>query len=139
MKSLRTYTILFTLFGIIAVATPLVFGQRGKRNYNPATEVTVRGTVEDVSQVTRGRSWGGTHLTLKTDQGTLDVHLGPTNFLEAKKFSVAKGDQVEVVGSKVQIQGTDALIAREITKGDQKLTLRDAQGIPVWSRGGRRN
>jgi hypothetical protein len=31
----------------------------------------------------------------------------------------------------------DVIIAREITKGDNVLTLRDAKGFPLWSgRGG---
>jgi DNA/RNA endonuclease YhcR with UshA esterase domain len=123
---------------IVGVAVPALFAQGGMRHYNPTTEITVKGSVDDVRQVTRGQGWGGTHLTLKTDKGTLDVHLGPSRFLESKKFTISKGDQVEVIGSKVQYQGHDALIAREITKGDQKLILRNAEGIPEWSGGGNR-
>jgi hypothetical protein len=34
--------------------------------------------------------------------------------------------------------GQEVVIAREIKKGDQVLTLRDAKGFPMWSgRGGR--
>jgi hypothetical protein len=139
MTSLKNYTGLFAVIALVALAVPEVLGQRGMRNYNPATEVTVQGTVEEVTQVTRGRGWGGTHLTLKTAGGTLDVHLGPSRFLQANKFEVSKGDHIKVLGSKVQYQGHDALIAREVTKGDQKLTLRDAQGIPKWSGRGQRN
>jgi hypothetical protein len=139
MKDFRTLASMFTVIAMVGVAAPALFAQRGMRNYNPATEVTVRGTVEEVRQVTRGQGWSGTHLTLQTDAGKLDVHLGPSKFLEAKKFTISKGDQVEVIGSKVQYQGHDVLIAREITKGDHRLTLRNAQGIPAWSGGGRGN
>jgi hypothetical protein len=139
MKDFKILASIFTVIAMVGVATPGLFAQRGTRIYNPATEVTVRGTVEQVSQVTHGQGWSGTHLTVQTDAGKLDIHLGPSRFLEAQKFTVSKGDQVEVIGSKVQYQGHDALIAREITKGDQKLTLRDAQGIPAWSGGGRSN
>ena len=130
---LRIYASILTVISIVAVGTPAVFGQRGMRNYNPATEFTVRGTVQEVNQVNRGQGWGGTHVTLQTERGKLDVHLGPSNFLKEKKFTISKGDQVEVTGSKFQYQGHDALIAREITIGDQKLTLRDAEGIPAWA------
>jgi len=111
-------------------------GQGGRR-YNPATEITVTGTVAEVQQYTRGGGWGGTHLTLKTDHATLDVHLGPTRFLAEEKFSFAKGDQLEVTGSKIPYGGGEALVARLVKKGDKTLTLRDAAGIPLWSRGGR--
>jgi hypothetical protein len=43
-----------------------------------------------------------------------------------------------VVGSKVTMAGQEVVIAREIKKGDQVLTLRDAKGVPLWAgRGGR--
>jgi hypothetical protein len=107
--------------------------------YNPATETTVKGTVEEVKQIQGGprSGQGGTHLILKTDKETLEVHLGPTTFLEKQKFTFAKGDQIEVIGSRVKINGADALLAREVKKGDKTLTLRNAQGVPAWS-GGRR-
>jgi len=112
-------------------------GPRGAPVYNPATEITVKGTVEAVHQVTGRQGWGGTHLQLKTESETLDVHVGPSWFLSQKKMTFAKGDQIEVTGSKVKFDKADALLAREITKGDQKLTLRDKNGFPVWSRRGR--
>ena len=77
-------------------------------------------------------------MILKTDKETLEVRLGPTTFLEKEKFTFAKGDQIEVTGSKVKIEGADALIAREVKKGGKTLTLRDAQGVPAWSGGRRR-
>lgn len=114
-------------------------GRQGPRYYNPATETTVKGTIEQVRQV-NGRKgwWTGTHLTLKTAKETLDVHIGPSWFLAEKKFSVAKGEQIEVTGSKIKYQGADAIIAREVKKGKQVLVLRNAQGIPEWSGGRRR-
>jgi hypothetical protein len=113
-------------------------GQGAGRMYNPATETTVKGAVEEVRQVSGPRGGpGGTHLILKTDKETLEVRLGPTTFLEKEKFTFARGDQIEVTGSKVKIGGADALIAREVKKDGKTLTLRDAQGVPAWS-GGRR-
>ena len=35
-------------------------------------------------------------------------------------------------------EGSEAIIAREVKKGGETLVLRDAQGIPQWSRGRRR-
>lgn len=106
--------------------------------YNTATEVTLKGSVEAVKQIGGMQSQGGTHLTLKTETETMDVHVGPSWFLQQKKMSFAKGDQVEVTGSRVKFGTEDALLAREIKKGDQTLTLRNAQGIPAWAGLGRR-
>lgn len=124
----------FLLLAVVAGLSVALAAQQGKwRNYDPATETTVTGTVEDVVQVShQGRGGPGTHLKLKTEAGVVDVHVGPTRYVEAQKFSLAKGDQITVTGSKVN----NAVIAREIKKGDATLTLRDAQGVPKWSKGG---
>ncbi len=108
----------------------------GSRNYDTATETTVSGTVEAVHDVTGRRGWNGMHAQLKSAQGEFDVHVGPSWYLAQKKFQIAKGDQIEVTGSKVRFNNADALIARTIKKGDSILTLRNAQGIPAWSRRG---
>jgi len=106
--------------------------------YDSSTEVTLRGTVETVKQVddVRGRrSLTGTHIILKTAQETVEVHLGPTTFLNEQKLTLSAGDAVEIIGSRVKVSGSDAVIAREIRKGTQTVTLRDEKGIPKWSRG----
>ena len=103
--------------------------------YDTASEVTVNGTVEAVNEVTGRRGWNGTHLQLKTADGMLDVHAGPSWFLSRNKLQVVKGDQIQVTGSKIRFNDTDALLARTIKKGDSELTLRNAAGVPVWSRG----
>jgi len=63
------------------------------------------------------------------------VHLGPTGFLAKSGFTLAKGDHIEVLGSRVKVGATDALLAREVLKDGKTLVLRDANGIPKWSRG----
>ena len=126
------------LAAILFVSLPLAFAQRGMRNYNPNTETTVTGTVEQVKQVTGRHGWNGTHLMLKTESGSMDVHVGPSAYVKEQGFSFAAGEQIEVLGSKATMGGSEALIAREIKKDGKTLVLRDAQGIPQWSRGGRR-
>lgn len=106
--------------------------------YNPATELTVQGTVQEVKQFTGPRGMIGTDVVLKTGNETVDVRLGPAAFLTQNQFAVAQGDQIQVTGSKVKINNADFVLAREVKKDEQTLTLRDAQGFPVWSRRGRR-
>ena len=130
--------VLLLLGGIAVVSQAQTQPRKHAPMYDPATEVTVKGTIEEVKQVTGRHGWGGTHLILKTDAEALDVHVGPSWFLSREKMEFAKGDEIEVVGSKITYQDAPALLAREITKGEQKLTLRDAQGIPVWARGHRK-
>jgi len=136
--------ILMLFGGVLLLAVPVLMAQagmqggrgrgRGARNYNPATEITVKGTVEAVTQTAGRRGWAGTHLTLNTDQGAYDVHVGPASYISAQQFAFAKGENVEVIGSKTIVDAKGVLIAREITKDGKTLTLRDEQGFPKWSR-----
>jgi hypothetical protein len=92
--------------------------------------------VEAVRQV--GRYGGsGTHIILKTEEENIEVHLGPTAFVTRSGFTFAKGDQIEVVGSRTKLGDADVLLAREVQKDSKTLVLRDANGIPRWSRAGR--
>ena len=109
------------------------------RLYDPTTETTIKGNVDQVTQPSRGRM-SGTHLFVKTDAMTVEVALGPSAFVNGKGYSFAKGDAVEVTGSKVMLSGKEYVIAREVVKDGKTLTLRDKNGIPEWAgqRKGRR-
>jgi hypothetical protein len=109
----------------------------GPMLYNPQTVTTVTGQVEkleDLPSMGGGGGQGMQHrgLLLKTDQGSLVVHLGPGWYLDEKKFAVKAGDTVSATGSKVTLNNQPALIAREVTANGTTLKLRDDQGLPVW-------
>lgn len=132
-------TFLLSVLSVTLLA-PALLAQRGNwwRRYDPATEATIKGTIVEVKEIANQRGAGmGLHLLLKTEQGVMEVHLGPKTFVEKQSFTFAKGDSLEVIGSKVKNADADALIAREVKKGGQILTLRNAQGVPAWSRGRR--
>jgi hypothetical protein len=117
-------------------------GRQGSPMYDVNSETTIKGTVESVETITgsggRGRrGLGGTHLVLKTEKEALAVHLGPTAYLAEQKIVIAKGDALEILGSRVTVDNDTFLIARRIKKGDNTWTLRDATGRPAWSGRGR--
>lgn len=123
-------------------------GQRAPM-YDTKTETTLAGTVEEVKTMggamgragrvgAQGMRMQGTHLVVKTEKETIEVHLGPSAFLKEKNIEIAKGDAVEVVGSRVKFGESDALIAREIRRGETSWTLRDTNGRPLWRMKGRR-
>jgi hypothetical protein len=137
---MRTLKILSTAMIVVGLAAT-VFAQGGMRrgggHYNPATEATLTGTVDEVkSMPSPGRGGGGLHLVFSTEKGPIEVHVGPASFVSSKNFTFEKGDRLTVIGSKVTMGGQEVVIAREIKKGDHVLTLRDAKGFPLWSRRG---
>ncbi len=130
------------LFVLLAVAV-IAVAQGGpgphSRMYDPKTERTLAGTVEDVQSQGCMRNGccmsrqGGMHLTVKSGSENVEICVGPASFVQQKGFSFAKGDSIEIIGSKVKMAGKEVVIARKITKDKQTLTLRDAEGVPAWS------
>ena len=111
-------------------------GPAGSPRYDPKTEVVVKGTVEDVKEFPSQSGWRtGQHVTLKTEKGSLSVHLGPSDFWKKNGFALAKGDAIEVTGSKSTVDGAEVVLARTVKKGEKTVILRDAQGVPAWSHG----
>ena len=102
--------------------------------YDQATVETVSGTIESVDRTVPMKGMSrGVRLTLKTEKGPLSVHLGPEWYVERLDEKLAKGDLVEVKGSRVTFAGNPAIIAAELKKGDAVLKLRDENGIPAWA------
>src|SRR5450755_1664400 len=98
--------------------------------YDPATETKVKGTVEEIRLVPPSGGKPVVHLVVKSGAGTVEVFLGPKSFVDDMGASYKAGDQVEVTGSKVTQNGADLILAREVEKGDDKLTLRFKDGKP---------
>jgi hypothetical protein len=116
---------------------------QGGRMYDPKTVETISGQVLSVEQVRgkgQGRAGGGygVHVILKSDAGEIAVHLGPSWFLDQQGLKVAQGDQIEVRGSRITFDGKPAIIAAQVKKGSQSVTLRDDNGLPAWRGQGRR-
>jgi hypothetical protein len=107
-------------------------GGRGP-NYNPAMETTVTGTVQDLKPGPQQ----GMHVMLKTADAVLELALGPSWYQTEKKYEIAKGDQLTVIGAKNTVDGHDLLLVREIKKGAETMTFRDAKGFPMWAGRGR--
>jgi hypothetical protein len=102
--------------------------------YDPATETTLKGVVDDVKEVPNSYAGEtGLHLMLKTEAGILEVQVAPVSFLKAMEITFAKGDELKIVGSKVTKDGNALVLARDITRGSNELVMRDKQGDPVWT------
>ncbi len=110
-------------------------GSRYNRMYNPDTVETDSGEVVSVQKIVpmRGMS-AGLHFILKSDKGTISVHMGPVWFLEKEGINIEPKDRVTVSGSRITFKGEPALIAAGIEKGGKTWKLRDDKGIPLWSR-----
>ena len=128
------------LFGVASLAVMLPAGVEGQgrgrggpANYSVAAETAVKGTVEEV----KPGPGQGMHIMLKTSDATLELALGPAWYQTEKKYVIAKGDQIDVVGATSTVEGRKVLLVREIKKGSETMTFRDAKGFPMWAGRGR--
>ena len=73
-------------------------------------------------------------ITIKTDRGEeMVVHLGPEWFIENQEQLFKANEQVEVTGSRIDLDGTPVILAVEVTRGSDTLRLRDRNGRPSWA------
>ena len=143
MQSTTTSLVVIgVLGGFLTTATWAQPGPRGvgpsRLLYNPKTVETIVGEVISVDKVSGPGRGYGLHLTLKTAQETIAVHLAPGWYLDKQGFTIAAKDVIEVKGSRITFKGKPAIIAAQIMKGDRVLQLRDERGIPSWRGRGRR-
>jgi hypothetical protein len=100
--------------------------------YDSATMIDVHAKVSEVREVPKGNPLDGLHLMLQSGSETLDVYVGPMEFVKIFEITFAKGDQVHVIGSKVTFEGSAVVLAREVSIGTVTLLCRDKDGEPLW-------
>jgi len=105
------------------------------RLYDPAKEETISGQV--VSIETSAPMPGmtpGMQMLVQTDDGqSTRVQVGPAWYLERQDLGIPANTHVQVTGARAEINGQPVLMAREVQFDGQVVTLRDAQGMPMWS------
>jgi hypothetical protein len=101
-------------------------------SYDTATVIDVTGTVTGVREVPKGSPADGLHLILQSGLQTLDVYVGPAEFVKIFEVTFVKGDNIHVIGSKVMFGDSTLLLAREVTIGTVTLLCRDKDGAPLW-------
>ncbi|PLX93831.1 MAG: DNA-binding protein [Desulfuromonas sp.] len=102
--------------------------------FNQRNIETISGVIRSIDRLAprQGMSEGFT-LSVTVQNRQVTVHLGPVWFLERQDLPLGVGDKVEINGSRVKSKGKSFLIATRLSKRDQALELRDAQGFPRWS------
>jgi DNA/RNA endonuclease YhcR with UshA esterase domain len=129
----RSLAIAFA-FALMSLA-PLAFAQKTDEGpkYDVKSEVTVKGTVEEIKEVANPKGQIGIYLMVKSGGEILEVRLCPNSFLKEFEVVFHKGEELTITGSKVKVEEKQVILARQIESGNNKVTLRDPQGVPVWT------
>lgn len=129
----RRCVLIIPLVSVLLAAVS--FAAKGpKVKYDPASEIKVGGTIEEVKEFECPVSGTvGYHLALRTGDGVVMVHVAASKFLKEYEITFEKGQHIDVLGSKVTLEsGEAAVLAREIVRGQSTFAFRDKQGNPLW-------
>ncbi len=108
-------------------------GSQYNRFYDSKAVETIAGEITKIDRITPAQGMsGGIHILVKTDKESISVHLGPSWYIENQDVKLEPKDRVEVKGSRITFGGKPAIIANEVRKGNEILTLRDESGFPAW-------
>jgi len=106
----------------------------GRGLYDPALVETITGDIVNIENVDLNHGkLTGVGMDLKTDSQTIPVYLGPHIYVDLQNVRIIVGDNVEVKGVKVLLDGQQTFIAGEVRKGNEVLKLRDDNGVPLWA------
>jgi hypothetical protein len=92
----------------------------------------MKGTVDELRLPPKGSEKEIAHLLIKNGTETADLYLCPKSFYDEMGMGFSKGDELTFTGSKVQQDGADLILVREVAKGNDTFVLRDEKGSPVW-------
>ncbi|MFI5385259.1 MAG: hypothetical protein ACHQ50_03975 [Fimbriimonadales bacterium] len=133
---------LFACFWASAYGQPVVIsGDAGfnadspyNRLYNTRTVVTFSGRVAGVTVAAPLEGMGNAvTILVKTAKGeTWHVDVGPEWYVNNQRTRILIKDEVRVTGSRVKIDGLDAILAEQIVKAKSVLALRRPSGRPYW-------
>jgi len=136
MRLLPATTVLWTSIVAAALSTALAGHAKDSNEpeprYDPATVISISGIIQDVREMVHPVGMKGIHVTLRVEKRTVQIYLCPARFLGAFELRLAKGDDIQVTGSKVKFGGSDLILARQVRKNNEVLVLRDEHGRPYW-------
>ena len=119
------------LLAALALVAPSALAQ-SQPTYDSANEAKLKGTVEELKVDTPAGGKPVAYLVLKNGEEKTQVYLCPKSFLDEMGVTFATGDSVQVTGSKIKQGSADLILAREVTKSGDTLTLRFGDGKPAW-------
>lgn len=102
-------------------------------SYDLNRETLVQGTVVSFAAASTVPPIGP-HATIQTSSGIVDVHLGNAAMIKINDMFLAPGDSVKIVGESHDFGNGTIFLARILQKGNQTVTLRNLNGIPLTPR-----
>lgn len=101
--------------------------------YDKSSQETIQGKIQEVKEYACPVTGAtGSHISVKTAEGAVEVHLAPAKFLKEYEISFKPGEDVKVIGAKATVDGKPGLLAKTVTVGQDTFAFRDDNGKPLW-------
>ena len=91
--------------------------------YSRAAETKFMGKVAEVREVGKEGALPGIYLTVTVKADTVKLYVGPKDFVNLFGVTFKVGEEIDVTGAKVQFEGSELILAREIAMGRVTLIL----------------
>jgi len=128
------------LFAIVTIQPSAAADSRAQRplsfGYDKAHEITLNGTVQEVVTKRVAGSPIGMHLLVAGPEGVVDAHVGPY-LSKGTQDALHAGLPVQIVGAMEDAHGKHYLLARQLTFGGRRVTVRSENGLLVRAHGAR--
>lgn len=133
---MKTWPVLVLVLGLLFAGFASAQKSDSKEalpKYDVSQEGKFKGVVDEVKDRVCPISGGmGSHLMVKIDDKIYEVHVAPVKFVKSYEVEFQKGDTLEITGVKTTFQGVDAVLPREIKRGNDDFLFRDEKGKPIW-------
>lgn len=104
-----------------------------RRKYNPESVTEFTGHVVEVYYSKENRhDTRGVILFLADEEDVMEVHLGPSWYIDRQLRHIKIGEELTVSGSVIDYKNQEILVARILERGKNKYQLRDEEGSPYW-------
>jgi hypothetical protein len=119
----------------VVLLTIVVAGANDRRDrlpdvlgYNVLAERMYKGIVASEGTTSEGLMY----FPLRTAATTMEVQIGPKEFVEHNRFKLQTGEMVTVIGMPIVMKDRHVVLAREVRTTSRVLIVRDPLGLPLW-------
>jgi hypothetical protein len=133
---MRNKLVFITFFAAaIVLLAAVVVGALDRRDrdvsgYNVLKERVFKGIVPSKGHMIEGLLY----FPLRTANTTMEVQIGPKEFVDRSGFKLTIGETVTVIGMPLILNERQVVLAREVSSMNAVLVVRDQVGLPLWER-----
>lgn len=96
-------------------------------------EVTISGAISSIERLS---NFEGVHgimrIEVVTEEGIVQVYLGPGVSLSHPEIPIRQDDRVEVTGTMSEVNGLPVMVASSLRRGRYKIELQNEENVPLW-------